>query len=252
MADGSTIVLGIDIGGTGIKGAPVDLLTGELVEERYRAATPSPATPEAVATVVSEIADRFIPLLPVEAPIGIAITGVVKHGVVGTAVNIDPSWRDCDGEKLFSDTLGRPVHLVNDADAAGVAELRYGAAKDKEGLVIVTTLGTGIGVALLYDGVLIPNVELGHIELDGRAAERGAAASARTRDGLSYTEWATQRLQPYYSHLERLFSPDLFVVGGGVSRRSDTFLHLLRLETPIVPASLRNAAGIVGAAALAA
>jgi len=252
VADKPTVALGIDIGGSGIKGAPVDLVTGEFLEDRYKIATPSKSTPEAVAVVVGKIADQFLATLPADAPIGVTIPGIVRHGVVKSAANIDKSWMNCDGEKLFSETLGRHVHLVNDADAAGVAELRYGAAKGKDGLVILTTLGTGIGIALLYDGVLIPNAELGHLQLNGYDAETRAAASAKDREGLSYEEWATQRLQPYYSFLEFLFSPDLFVVGGGVSRKADKFLPLLKLETPIIAATLKNAAGIIGAAALAA
>jgi polyphosphate glucokinase len=252
VAEKPTVALGIDIGGSGIKGAPVDLLTGEFLEDRYKIATPEPSTPEAMAEVVGLIAKKFLRSLPEDAPIGVTIPGIVKRGVVRSAANIDKSWKGCDGETLFSLTLGRHVHLVNDADAAGVAELRYGAAKGKDGLVILTTLGTGIGIGLLYDGVLIPNAELGHIELNGHDAETRAAASAKEREGLSYAEWATDRLQPYYAFLEFLLSPDLFVVGGGVSRKADKFLPLLKLETPIIPATMRNAAGIVGAAALAA
>jgi len=252
VAEKPTVALGIDIGGSGIKGAPVDLVTGEFLEDRYKIATPEKSTPKAVADVVGQIAERFLDTLPSDAPIGVTIPGIVKHGVVKTAANIDKSWMNCNGEELFSSELGRHVHLVNDADAAGVAELRYGAAKGKDGLVILTTLGTGIGIALLYDGVLIPNAELGHIELNGHDAETRAAASAKDREGLSYEEWATKRLQPYYAFLEFLLSPDLFVVGGGVSRKADKFLPYLKLETPIIPATLQNAAGIIGAAALAA
>ena len=252
MADRPTVALGIDIGGSGIKGAPVNLVTGEFLEDRYKLATPAKSTPEAVAALVGQIAERFLDTLPSDAPIGVTIPGIVRHGVVQSAANIDKSWMMCPGEKLFSETLGRRVHLVNDADAAGVGELRYGAAKGKDGLVILTTLGTGIGSAILYDGVLVPNAELGHIELNGHDAESRAAASAKEREGLSYEEWATQRLQPYYAFLEFLFSPDLFVVGGGVSRKPDKFLPYLHLQTPIIPALLKNAAGIIGAASLAA
>ncbi len=252
MAEKPTVALGIDIGGSGIKGAPVNLVTGEFLEERSKVATPSKSTPEAVAKIVDEIAAQFMDTLPADAPIGVTIPGIVKHGVVQSAANIDKAWMGYDGEKLFSKALGRHVHLVNDADAAGVAELRYGAARGKDGLIILTTLGTGIGIALLYDGVLIPNAELGHMELNGHDAESRAAASAKDREGLSYEEWATQRLQPYYAMLEFLLSPDLFVVGGGVSRKSEKFLPYLRLNTPIIPATLQNAAGIIGAAALAA
>ncbi len=246
------VALGIDIGGSGIKGAPVDLIEGKFLQERIKIETPQPSTPEAVAAIVDQIADQFIDDLPKDAPIGITIPGVVQHGIVRSAANIDPSWMDCHGQELFSKALGRHCLLVNDADAAGVGELRYGAAKGREGLVVLTTLGTGIGIALMYNGVLIPNAELGHVELNGHDAESMAAASARKRDDLSYEQWAIERLQPYYSHLEFILWPDLFVVGGGVSRKADKFLPLLKLRTPIIPATLENAAGIIGAAALAA
>jgi polyphosphate glucokinase len=252
VADKPTVALGIDIGGSGMKGAPVDLVTGEFLEERYKIPTPAKSTPEAVAAIVGQIAERFLDTLPKDAPIGVTIPGIVGHGVVKSAANIDKSWMNCPGEKLFSETLGRHVHLVNDADAAGVAELRYGAAKGREGLVILTTLGTGIGSALLYDGVLVPNAELGHLQLNGFDAESRAAASVKDREHLTYEQWATERLQPYYEFLEFLFSPDLFVVGGGVSRKAEKFLPFLHLDTPIIPATLKNAAGIIGAAALAA
>ena len=242
-------VLGIDIGGTGVKGAPVDLATGEFTADRVKIKTPRPATPDAVADVVEEIAGRFAGMVG-DSPIGIAIPAVCQHGVARSAANIDPTWVDTDVDALFTERLGRPVHVVNDADAAGVAEARYGAARDVAGLVILTTLGTGIGSALLLDGRLLPNTELGHLEIDGHDAEQRAAQSAKEREKLSYPEWA-ERLQRYYSHVENLFWPDLFVVGGGISKSSDKFLPLLDLRTPIVPAVLRNSAGIVGAAWLA-
>ncbi len=248
-SDGNGPVLGIDIGGTGIKGAPVDLATGEFVTDRLKIKTPKPATPEAVAEVVGEIANHFAGSLG-DDPIGIAIPAVCQRGVARSAANIDPSWVDTDVDALFTERLGRPVHVVNDADAAGVAEVRYGAAKDVQGLVILTTLGTGIGSAFLLDGKLMPNSELGHLEIDGHDAEQRAAQSAKERENLSYPEWA-KRLQRYYSHVEGLFWPDLFVVGGGISKSSDRFLPLLDLRTPIIPAKLRNSAGIVGAAWLA-
>ena len=247
--DATGPVLGIDIGGSGVKGAPVDLATGELLADRLKIKTPRPATPEAVATVVEEIADSFTEHLGT-SPIGIAIPAVCQHGVARSAANIDPAWVDTDVDALFTERLGRPVHVVNDADAAGVAEARYGVAKDVPGLVILTTLGTGIGSAFLLDGKLMPNSELGHLEIDGHDAEQRAAQSAKERENLSYPEWAA-RLQRYYSHVEGLFWPDLFVVGGGISKSSDKFLPLLDLRTPIVPARLRNNAGIVGAAWLA-
>ncbi len=252
MATEHTIALGIDIGGSGIKGAPVDLVKGEMIGERFKIETPQPSTPEAVGEVVAEIAEHFKDVIPAGAPIGITFPGIVQHGVIRLVANLDQGWLDYDADTHFTERLGRPVHIFNDADAAGVAETRYGAGRGKRGLVMTTTLGTGIGVALVYNGVLIPNAELGHLELNGHDAESKAAASAKKREDLSYEEWATERLQPYYSHLEMLFSPDLFVVGGGVSRKSERFLPLLNLRTPIVPAQLQNAAGIVGAAAVAA
>lgn len=252
MAEASTTgsVLGIDIGGTGVKGAPVDLTTGEFTADRLKIKTPQPATPEAVGAVVEEIAAHFSDRASSDSPIGITIPAVCQHGVARSAANIDPSWVDTDVDLLFTERLGRPVHVVNDADAAGVAEVMYGVAQDVPGLVILTTLGTGIGTALIHDGELIPNSELGHLEIDGHDAEDRAAQSAKEREGLSYKEWAV-RLQRYYSHVENLFWPDLFVVGGGISKASDKFLPLLDIRTPIVPAKLRNSAGIVGAAWLA-
>ena len=252
MATAQHIALGIDIGGSGVKGAPVDLDKGEMIGDRHKIETPQPATPQAVGEVVREIAEFFADDIPADAPIGITVPGVVQHGVVRFVGNIDQSWVDFDGDTHFEELIGRPVHLINDADAAALAEARYGAARGKDGLVIVTTLGTGIGSGFIHDGVLVPNAELGHLLMDGVKAEARAASSAKDREELSYEEWATERLQPYYSYVENLFWPDLFVVGGGVSRKSEKFLPLLRLRTPIVPAELRNAAGIVGAAAVAA
>ena len=254
MATGQAqrIALGIDIGGSGIKGAPVDLDRGEMITDRHKIETPQPSTPRAIGEVVAQIAEFFADEIPEDAPIGITVPGVVQRGVVRFVGNIDQEWVDYDGDTHFEQLIGRQVHLINDADAAAVAESRYGAARGRDGLVIVTTLGTGIGAGLVYDGVLIPNAELGHLIMEGEKAEARAASSAKDREELSYEEWATERLQPYYEYVENLFWPDLFVVGGGVSRKSDKFLPLLRLRTPIVPAELRNNAGIVGAAAVAA
>jgi polyphosphate glucokinase len=242
--------LGIDVGGSGIKGAPVDLTAGEFAAKRMRIDTPIESTPEAVADVIDQIVEHFEDVRG-DSPIGVTIPGVVTHGVVRTAANIDKSWLDFDAEQMLEKKLGHDIVLVNDADAAGVAELHYGAAKGQRGLVIMTTLGTGIGTALIYDGELIPNSELGHLELDGYDAETRAASSIKEREGLTYAAWA-ERLQRYYSHLENLLWPELFVVGGGVSKDADQFLPLLTLRTPIVPATLRNKAGIIGAAHLAA
>lgn len=246
----SGVALGIDFGGSGIKGAAVDLASGSLAAERLRIPTPEPATPQSVAEVVADIAEHFRHVLSYDA-IGVTVPAVVTQGLVRTAANIDPSWIGTDAGTLFSTRIGRPVYVVNDADAAGVAEARFGAARDSAGLVIVTTLGTGIGSALLFDGALIPNSELGHLQVDGHDAEARAASLARESEGLSWREWA-DRLQRYYGALEDLLWPTLIVVGGGVSKKADKFLPLLHLRAPIVAAQLRNEAGMVGAAVLAA
>ena len=236
--------IGIDFGGSGIKAAPVDLDKGDFAAERQRIKTPQPSTPAAVAEVMLELCSRFDEKT---SPVGVTIPGVVRHGVVGSAANIDKSWIGVDADALLTERLGRDVHVVNDADAAGIAEVVYGAAKDEAGLVILTTLGTGIGSAFVYEGVLVPNTEFGHLEMHGMAAEKHAASSIKDKEGLTYPEWA-ERLTEYYSMLERLFSPDLFIVGGGVSKDHKEFLHLVKIKTRIVPAKLHNKAGIVGAA----
>ena len=238
--------LGIDIGGSGIKGAPVDLKTGELAEPRLKILTPRPATPDAVAEVVDQIVDHFAAQTG-DSPIGVTVPAVVIRGTVLSAANIDPTWIDTDAEALIKEHTGRSVTVLNDADAAGLAELHYGAAKGVKGLVILTTLGTGIGTALIHDGVLVPNSELGHLEIDGYDAEDRAASSIKEIEGLSWDEYI-ERLQRYYDVIEKLFSPDLIVVGGGISKDGDKFLPKLKLRCPIVPAMLRNQAGIIGAA----
>jgi polyphosphate glucokinase len=238
--------IGIDFGGSGIKAAPVDLTHGDFASERERIPTPEHSTPEAVAEVMAELVGHFP---DATGPVGVTIPGVVRAGVVRSAANIDKGWIGTDADALLTKRLGRDVHVVNDADAAGVAELRYGAAVGASGLVILTTLGTGIGSALLYNGVLVPNSELGHLEIDGHVAEKRAAASIMTNENLSWHEYA-DRLTRYYRTLEKLFSPDLFVVGGGVSKDAADFLHLVEIETAIVPAALRNRAGIIGAAVI--
>ena len=238
--------IGIDFGGTGIKAAPVRLDTGELLEDRHRIDTPKKSTPEAVGEIMAQLCDSFPEST---GPVGVAVPAVVRRGVVLSAANIDKSWIGVDADALLTERLDRPVHVLNDADAAGHAEMQYGAARGRDGLVIVTTLGTGIGSALLWNGVLVPNSELGHLEIDGHDAETQAATSAREREGLSWEEWA-KRLTIYYRTLERLFCPELFVVGGGVSKKADKFLPLLEIETEIVTATLKNNAGIVGAAAM--
>ncbi len=241
--------LGIDIGGSGIKAAPVDLETGTFTAKKRRVDTPQPSTPAAVIEVVARLVEHFADEIG-DAAIGVTVPAVVTHGIVRSAANIDHAWIDFDGEAALEERLGRGVTLVNDADAAGYAELHYGAAKHEDGLVILTTLGTGIGSAILYRNLLVPNSELGHLEVDGNDAEDDAASSVKDLLGLSYEEYAV-RLQRYYSVVEALFSPDLFLVGGGISKDADQFLHLLTLRTPIIPATLQNKAGIIGAARLA-
>ena len=241
---GITRAFGIDFGGTGIKGAPVDLGTGDFAAERVRVKTPAVSTPAAVAEVFVELLSQFPDS---DGPVGVTVPGVVRHGIVRSAANIDDSWIGTDADRVFTEATGRDVHVVNDADAAGLAEVRYGAAAGRKGVIIVTTLGTGIGSALINDGVLVPNTELGHLEIDGHDAETRAANSARERDELSWEKWA-KRLTKYYRTLENLFSPDLILVGGGVSKESDQFLPLIDIDTEIIPATLLNKAGVVGAA----
>ncbi|MBP2414962.1 polyphosphate glucokinase [Arthrobacter stackebrandtii] len=250
----SATVIGIDIGGTGIKGGIVELKTGEVLGERYRIDTPSPSTPEAVAKVVKAIVDELMTRehAPDEdAPVGITFPAIISHGVSLSAANVDQSWINANVDDIFTKELGRPVQVMNDADAAGLAEARYGAGRKVKGTVLVITLGTGIGSAFIHDGILIPNVELGHLELDGFDAESKASASARERDDLTWDEYAV-RLQRYFSHVEFLFSPELFIIGGGISKRSEDYLPQLKLRTPIIPAELANNAGIVGGALQAA
>ncbi|GAA0984750.1 polyphosphate--glucose phosphotransferase [Nocardiopsis tropica] len=242
--------LGIDIGGSGIKGAPVDLVAGEFLRERMKVLTPRHADPAAIAEIVGKIAAHFPEVS--QAPLGITFPGVVQGGVVRTSANLPKSWVGTDARTLFTEATGRPVRVLNDADAAAVAESRYGAAKGVPGVVLMTTLGTGIGSALVVDGKLVPNTEFGHLEIDGHDAETRASSGAKEREDLSYHEWATQRLHRYYRVVEDLLWPDLIVVGGGVSRKSEKFLPHVDIRTPIVPATLRNTAGIVGAALAAA
>jgi polyphosphate glucokinase len=243
-----TKAVGIDIGGTGIKGALVDTKSGELLSDRIKLPTPKGGEPDDIVKTVVEIIDKLD--IDKDIPVGVCFPAIVIKGKTMSAANVSKKWIDLDAEKLFEKAIGRDIRFVNDADAAGVAEVRHGAAKHVDGLVIMTTLGTGIGSALIYNGVLVPNAELGHLEIGGRDAERRASYSAKERGHLSYARWAA-RLQTYYSTLEFLFSPDLFVVGGGVSKSYELFLPLLKLGTKIVPAELRNNAGILGAAALA-
>ena len=243
----SNVACGIDIGGSGIKAAVVDLATGEFVSERIRIETPRPATPAAVAQVCRELLERLE--VGPEVPVGIAFPAPIVHGVVRFMANLDDSWTGVDAHALMLEHLGRPVTALNDADAAGIAEVVHGAAKGTSGVVILTTQGTGIGSAIIVDGQLVPTTELGHHEFDGFDAAKRASAGQKTLQNLDWEQWA-ERLQRYYSHVEMLFSPDLFVVGGGVSKNHEKFMPLLDLKTPMVPAKLLNTAGIVGAANL--
>jgi len=240
--------IGIDIGGTGIKGAIVDVTEGVLLTERIRMDTPEGGRPEEITEVVRLILKEL--KSPKDTAVGICFPAVVQNGVAKSAANVSSEWIDYDADAHFKKALKRPVHMLNDADAAGYAEAKFGAAKRQKGLTILATLGTGIGTALLYNGTLIPNSELGHLPLHGESAEKFAAFSAKERDELSWVEWA-ERLQEYFGLLENLLVPDLFIVGGGVSKEHEEFLPLLRLKTPIVPAELKNSAGIIGAASLA-
>jgi polyphosphate glucokinase len=239
-----TTVLGIDIGGTGIKGAPVDTRSGQLLADRHRILTPHPATPDAVSDVVAELATFF----DWSGPTGATFPAVVKNGVARTAANVDDAWIGTDAAALFAKAIGGDVTVVNDADAAGVAEMTFGVGKDRAGLVIMVTLGTGIGSALFMDGDLVPNTELGHLKMGKHDAEHLAAEIVREQDDLSWKDWA-KRVEEYLLMVEALFTPDLFVIGGGVSKKSEKFFpHLSEVQTKVVAAQLLNEAGIVGAA----
>jgi polyphosphate glucokinase len=237
-------VLGIDIGGTGIKAAPVDTATGQLTAPRQKVPTPQPATPAAVAKIAAQLVQEF----DWAGPVGITYPGVVVAGTVHTAANMDPSWIGVDAVKLFGSEMKLPVTVLNDADAAGLAEMRFGAGKGVSGTVLLLTLGTGIGSALFIDGILVPNTEFGHIQIRGKDAEKRASEHAREEHDLSWGDWAG-RVDEYLEQMEALLSPSLIIIGGGVSRKSDKFLPFLtQLQAKVVPAALHNDAGIVGAA----
>ena len=239
-----TTVLGIDIGGTGIKGAPVDTRSGQLLADRHRILTPHPATPDAVAAVVAEVA-RFFEWT---GPTGATFPAIIKGGIAYSAANVDPSWIGTNAAQLFTEAFGGDVTVINDADAAGLAEMKFGAGVGQNGTVLMLTLGTGIGSALFTQGILVPNTEFGHIEIRGREAEKRAAESVREEQDLSWGKWAG-RVDEYLEHMEMLLSPQLIIIGGGVSRKSDKFLPFLTgLRATVVPAKMRNDAGIVGAA----
>ncbi|PSL56268.1 polyphosphate glucokinase [Saccharothrix carnea] len=247
---GMTRGFGVDIGGSGIKGGLVDLEAGALDGERLRITTPQPSTPDAVADVVAEIVEKF----NWDGPVGVTLPCVVKHGVAHSAANVDKAWIGTDAAALFAARLGRPtdqVVVLNDADAAGIAEMRFGSGVDRDGLVVLLTFGTGIGSALFLDGKLVPNTEFGHLEVDGHDAEKRAAASVKEDKGLTWAEW-TPRVSRYINVLEDLIWPDLVIAGGGVSKKAEKWLPLLEVRTEVVAAALKNDAGIVGAAVAAA
>jgi polyphosphate glucokinase len=245
MSDASRpqTALGVDIGGSGIKAAPVDVVSGRLLGRRRRVLTPNPSTPKAVGGVVGELARQFA----WQGPVGCAFPAIVKHGVTLSAANVDASWIGTDADAVLTEATGCPVTVINDADAAGVAEMRWGAGQGRRGLVIMITLGTGIGSALFIDSVLVPNTELGHLVVRGKDAEARASASAREKRKLSWAEWAA-RLDEFLRYVERLFSPDRFIIGGGVSEKADRYLPLLTVSAEVVPAAMGNDAGIAGAA----
>jgi polyphosphate glucokinase len=236
-------ILGVDIGGSGIKGALVDIDRGVLVSDRHRIATPQPAKPEAVAEVVAEVARHF----KWQDPIGCTFPAIVHHGVTLSAANVHKAWIGADARALFKSATNCPVYVINDADAAGIAEMEFGAGKGKQGVVIMLTLGTGIGSAVFSNGILVPNTEFGHMEVRGKDAEHRAADSIRKEEDLSWEKWAA-RLNEFLDRMEALFSPDLFIIGGGVSKKHLKFFPYLEAQADIVPAKLRNNAGIVGAA----
>jgi polyphosphate glucokinase len=241
--------VGVDVGGSGIKAAAVDLDSGELIGLRHRVPTPQPSTPAAVVASIARMVKKIaseVTLGP-DVQVGVGFPSVVIDGVTWSAANVDPGWVDFDADRALERVLGRPVHMINDADAAGVAEMRFGAGVGEGGTVFLITLGTGTGSALFYNGMLVPNLELGHMEIRGRDAERRSAAAARVRRGLSWKAWA-QDLDEHLLAIERLFSPRLFIIGGGVSKRADQFVPRLTVRARVVPAQLRNDAGIVGAA----
>lgn len=236
-------ILGIDIGGSGIKGAIVDIKKGEFISDRHRIPTPQPATPDDVSDVVAEIVDHF----DYEGPMGICFPAVVKGGVTLSAANVDNDWIGIDAEGLFEEKTGNPLVVMNDADAAGIAEFTFGAGQEYDGTVILLTLGTGIGSAIFVNGTLVPNTEFGHMELKGMDAEDYAADRVRKDEDLSWKKW-TKRVSKFLDKMDVLFSPDLYIIGGGVSKKHKKFFPALKTKTPVVPAKLRNQAGIIGAA----
>ncbi len=236
-------ILGIDIGGSGIKGALVDIRTGELKTERLRIPTPRPSTPQAIAQAVKELVDNF----NYNGPIGCGFPALVINGVVKTAANIDATWVDVKAEELFSAQIGMPVYLLNDADAAGIAEITFGAGKGRMDTVFLITIGTGLGTAIFTEGKLLPNTELGHLKMYGKSAEKYCSDAVRKVKELTWKQWAS-RFNEYLAYIEFLFSPSLIILGGGASKKFELYAEFLNAKAEIVPAQLRNQAGIIGAA----
>jgi polyphosphate glucokinase len=252
---GTTLAIGVDVGGSGIKVGVVDVARGELLAPRLRVVTPAPSTPAAMVPAIVRTIKRAVKGCPVpvaaDAPVGVGVPSVVIDGVTKTAANIDAGWIDFDARSAIAAAIKRPTLVLNDADAAGLAEMRFGAGFGEKGVVFVLTLGTGVGSGLFHDGVLVPNTELGHMEIRGRDAERRSAAVARTRRGLSWKAWAAD-LEEHLQAIDKLFSPNLIILGGGVSKQPERFIPRLNVRPRILPARLRNDAGIVGAAMAAA
>jgi polyphosphate glucokinase len=247
------VAVGVDVGGSGIKAAVVDTATGQLTSERLRIPTPSPSTPERVSASIGRLVRRLAKAnaLPESVPVGVGLPGVAVGGRLLTAANIDPAWVDYPVADKLAKALKRTVSIINDADAAGIAEMRFGVGAGKPGVVIFLTLGTGVGSGVFVDGKLVPNTEFGQMEIRGRPAERRSASASRVRRGLSWKAWAMD-LDEHLQRIEDLMWPTLFILGGGVSKNADKFIPRLTTRTPVVPASLRNDAGIVGAAVVAA
>ena len=243
-----TQYFGIDIGGSGIKGALVDALNGELIGERLRVDTPQPSTPQAVAQAVRTL---VVDMGKYNGPVGCTFPSIVKNGVMHSAANVDKGWIGTDGKTLFTNTVGMPFHILNDAAAAGVAEMTFGAGRDVPGVVIMLTFGTGIGSAVFHNGVLLPNTEFGHLYLHNKIAEARAAARIKEEKDLSWSKWGG-RVNEYLQHLDFIFSPDMFIVGGGISKRFDRFIEYIRVNAKVVPAKYLNDSGIIGAAMAAA
>jgi polyphosphate glucokinase len=255
VEDPTALAIGVDVGGSGIKVGVVDVARGELLAPRLRIVTPDPSTPAAVVPAIVRTIKRAVKGCPVavaaDAPVGVGVPSVVIDGITKSAANIDQGWIDFDARSAIAEAAKRPTLVLNDADAAGLAEMRFGAGFGEKGVVFVLTLGTGVGSGLFHDGVLVPNTELGHMEIRGRDAERRSAAVARTRRGLSWKAWSAD-LEEHLQAIDKLFSPNLIILGGGVSKQPERFIPRLNVRPRILPARLRNDAGIVGAAMAAA